>query len=493
MANDREFIIQPLITEGKVVKGSDIDFNTTYAQIGVWQSNQQQAGSPGNSFPSYAIALSELAGSPNFKNYLVVDQLYGNDATAQAYNFNLPYSTIDAAIAAAQPRDLIIVNPGPFGYGVNVNVLSKNLSFYLYDKTFVYFSSATSSNPGISLNIYGKGDIIFASGIIAEDYFDGSIDIECNNITFNDITFLTPYSYANPENRTFRIRAKNFTQNGQAGILYSFPWILDIDVENYYSSVYGPGSYGLANFWLGYNSGINNQPASRIKIKYANVFCPLNGYPQDSPSFVNIAAGSPDYNFFLDIESLLINNTIAGSNIGAPFLFRVGPTSGNFFINVKQGYLNNYTILYDQAYPDAHALIEGKYYINNSASEAIFTPLAVQAMTVESRADIIALIYKTNSILNVSNQGKVDLIGGKLINQDGVNGIGIQKSSGSSISVLRLKDVKIIAPSSFIGALPGEALEIYSAYTNSNPVNYANTLAPSTTWVVNALMSDNNF
>lgn len=63
MANDREFIIQPLITDGKVVKLADIDPETSYLQVGVWQDNQRQAGSSSNSYPSYVIPLSELAAS----------------------------------------------------------------------------------------------------------------------------------------------------------------------------------------------------------------------------------------------------------------------------------------------------------------------------------------------------------------------------------------------------------------------------------------------
>lgn len=63
MANDREFIIQPLINEGKVVTLADIDPNTTYAQIGVWQANQSKSASAENNYPSYVIPLSELIGS----------------------------------------------------------------------------------------------------------------------------------------------------------------------------------------------------------------------------------------------------------------------------------------------------------------------------------------------------------------------------------------------------------------------------------------------
>jgi hypothetical protein len=77
MANDREFIIQPLITEGRVVKLSDIDPETSYLQVGVWQDNQRQAGSSGNAYPSYAIAIAELKTGPKAFRALITDDPLG--------------------------------------------------------------------------------------------------------------------------------------------------------------------------------------------------------------------------------------------------------------------------------------------------------------------------------------------------------------------------------------------------------------------------------
>jgi len=60
MANDQNFIPQTLIAEGKIVKLSDINPSTTYAQIGVWQENQSPSASSSNAYPSFVIPLSEL-------------------------------------------------------------------------------------------------------------------------------------------------------------------------------------------------------------------------------------------------------------------------------------------------------------------------------------------------------------------------------------------------------------------------------------------------
>ena len=125
------FNIQALIAEGRVVNSSDIDPTNTYAQVGVYQQNGSNRSSNANNYKSYAISLSEIGGKvKDFKNYIVVDMVYGNDSNAilDIYNEMLPFSTIDNAIINASPGDLIIVNKGV--YTIGVNIASKDLSFY---------------------------------------------------------------------------------------------------------------------------------------------------------------------------------------------------------------------------------------------------------------------------------------------------------------------------------------------------------------------------
>ena len=55
--------IEALIAQGRIVTSADIDPANDYAVIGKWQRNNRKKGGDGNSYPAYAIPLSELGGS----------------------------------------------------------------------------------------------------------------------------------------------------------------------------------------------------------------------------------------------------------------------------------------------------------------------------------------------------------------------------------------------------------------------------------------------
>jgi hypothetical protein len=53
--------IQTLIAQGKIVNAGDIDPDTSYLQVGVWQEGTRQKGAAGEAYPSYAIPISQIA------------------------------------------------------------------------------------------------------------------------------------------------------------------------------------------------------------------------------------------------------------------------------------------------------------------------------------------------------------------------------------------------------------------------------------------------
>jgi hypothetical protein len=181
MANDREFIIQPLITEGRVVKLSDIDPTTTYAQIGVWQPNQQQSGSPGNAFPSYVIPLSELGGTAiNNKNFIGVDPVYGNDTQAIAdgkYNPNSAFRNLDVAVANAASNDVIVLYPGTH---ITFGIFNPVCSFYGLAGSVIsnpYGGSVFTLSNGV-LNIEGDS-VLYNVGNPVVNASLSTVNIKC--------------------------------------------------------------------------------------------------------------------------------------------------------------------------------------------------------------------------------------------------------------------------------------------------------------------------
>lgn len=115
MANDREFIIQPLITEGRVVKLSDIDPETSYLQVGVWQDNQRQAGSSGNAYPSYVIPISELKTGPKAFRALITDNPGGGNPSVNVLQDDISegagYSVYVVPAGAGKCYELKFTNP----------------------------------------------------------------------------------------------------------------------------------------------------------------------------------------------------------------------------------------------------------------------------------------------------------------------------------------------------------------------------------------------
>lgn len=485
------FRISSLISQKRIVRLTDIDPTKAYAQIGVYQEgNTQWSPSSPGAYPSYTIPLSELLSppTPDLKKYILVDSAYGNDGTAVPYDTHNPYRTIDAAVAAASFGDTIVMNPGTY-YSFS-NIMRQSQNYYCMPGVQWFIYNSNSLNAGESLGIYGYGNINWVSVLDARPGYTGNITIECETLIFQNYAFLDALA-PDVVSRIFRIRAKNLTQNGVTGMIVMSPWVLDIEAYNYIGNVYGPGGAGIADFWMNNDFSAGQENVSSIRFENANVNHAVYSFWGDA-SFINCSLGLSNNKLFVDINNLLITNNPLSP--GGPFMLRVGPSGWQTYINVNKGVLNNCTMVLDQSTADARLLVQGKYWVNiPTGLGQQYTPFWIGNMTLECKADVIASIGD-NPIIEQYLTGKIDIVDCKLINT-GIAGteIGIRKNGGAATK-LRLKNAKILAATSIIGLTGGgEDVELYSCYTNSAPVNVNNTLAPSTAFVVNAAMTDNNF
>ena len=95
-----------------------------------------------------------------FYRVIWLDAIHGNDATAEKYNFMLPYQTLDTALSVANSGDLLIIHPG--GYSCNhPDGLSVSHNFSIYAHPGVQISG----NPvfrGMKNNfrMYGHASIV---------------------------------------------------------------------------------------------------------------------------------------------------------------------------------------------------------------------------------------------------------------------------------------------------------------------------------------------
>jgi hypothetical protein len=250
------------------------------------------------------------------KKIILIDQVFGNDATAEAYNMFKPFETVDAGIAEAVAGDLVYVNPAPFDYNVFSNIFDTvGVNFYLSKGvTFNVFSSDSDTFPGLS--ILGYGDVnFFTSPIIAgtnnsfnlecnnfflggafglTGSFGGDINIKCNKATLNSFFYYVNSGYwpTSTKPTNFNFNANEVINNSVLFVYYSATLQLNFEVK-IYSSMLG---VGFADFWCyGYgdptypvNCYINFYNAKRDSTfsAYTDPFWRLNFSSPNNKTFI---------------------------------------------------------------------------------------------------------------------------------------------------------------------------------------------------------------
>jgi hypothetical protein len=141
--------IQSLIAQGRVITDiTDINPNETFVQVGVYQPNNRKIGSGENTYPPFAIALSELQSLLN--NTDVVQFAASDETTAlttgtNKITFRMPYgmnlTEVRASLVTAQTSGTIFtVDIKQNG----VSILSTLLTIDNGERT-----STTASTPAV--------------------------------------------------------------------------------------------------------------------------------------------------------------------------------------------------------------------------------------------------------------------------------------------------------------------------------------------------------
>jgi hypothetical protein len=129
----------------------------------------------------------------SYRNYVVVDVNYGDNAIASTDPYNSAYAfvSIEDAIANTQDGDLIVVNPGQYniktGFTIDVNTGSRG--FYFFPNTIVNdgigIANVIFSIDTVTCNIYGYGNFILSTiGGAAFAYNNvSSSELNCNSVT----------------------------------------------------------------------------------------------------------------------------------------------------------------------------------------------------------------------------------------------------------------------------------------------------------------------
>lgn len=126
---------------------------------------------------------------------LYVNDIQGNDATAEKGNQLMPWLTVNAAITAAAAGDTVVILEGaftaatPYKAGVNIEV-----------RTNATLTITTYAATGVgNQTIYGGGKLVMNgnSGFNMASSFDGTVKVDVGTVTFNGNTGGNNLSQAN--------------------------------------------------------------------------------------------------------------------------------------------------------------------------------------------------------------------------------------------------------------------------------------------------------
>lgn len=479
MANDREFIIQPLISDGRLLKLSDINPNTSYVQVGVWQPNQQASGSPGNSYPSYALPISEISAKSN-KNIIVVDETYGDDTTALAagnYDFNKPFATIDAAILVAQPKDTLWLMPGGT-YFVTENLLEKALTIYAWSCLLIFQGAQTGKDSAI-LTIKGNADVFIYSGagFNTTPCLYANIDIECNNFyAFDTVPFyLDHLDYSEP--CYFTLKANHLYAYEQFFCFAALNYNINVDIVTYerFISNYPGFPYGdfyITNLGAGSNTGYNTTCRFNFGSTYINA---MNGY-----SLIKLDYGAPENKYFVTgnifaqnysgiaVPTAIVHHDSLGGFAEGSFV-EIDATINLIGVSayVARGPRACEAIIKGTINHDANTIVDNQF----SACYYVTAPAKIKLFADTICTDLYTMYLKNAGCI-------VDIMNCKIINNS--NGGNCLYIYSGKVNINNSKFLLNPASTNTISAFtPATPINIYSLYNNlpADPVNITNAIA----------------
>lgn len=471
------------------------------------------------------IIVQELGGGGgplpvDNKNIILVDQVFGNDATAVAYDMFKPFQTVDAAMAASVSGDLVFMNPAPFPYNAFNNIFDtvQGINFYLSKGAVfnVFFATIDSGSQDIS--IIGEGDVNFFTGPSLGN-FTGNFTLQCNNFLLNG-TFLTAGVFSGDINITvnkatlnsffflnnsgywpiatkasnFNFSANDVVNNSILFVIYPATVQLNINVKNYFSAI----GVGTADVWCFGAGAPTYIVTSHINFNNAIRDSSLGGY---TPPFFNFVDATDNNTAFITGNYNFTGNGLISQ---APAVITTPLWKGKIFFNGVANITNGTMLLDADAGATGRIRIEGKVYFNNPAflvPDFTFVIFFVSQIRAEIAADAIG-ISPANSIVNLGRYdipsipiGQIDILDCEIVNNDpACPKAAITKGDlGIPWGTLRLFNAKVIAPiTSIEGINVGEPVEVYSAYANTPQVSIANTIA-GTAIITDPAVTSNDF
>lgn len=473
------FNIQALIREGKLVGASDIDPTASYLQVGVFQTGNRRAGA-GNpdTYPSYAIPISEISGKSN-KNMIVVDATYGDDATAAAagnYDFNKPFQTIDAAIANAQYGDTLwlisanySINDGP--------LLDLGLTIYAWNCILEFASPLASTGVTAELTIKGNATILFGDTgaptieTSASDYVN--INIECAQFVANGTNTLCPL-YINNADPTqecfFTLKADYLSYDTGIFFLATNNFSVNVDVALLERNLKNIGLV-MGDFWFNVLNG-NTLVNTVSRLNFGNTILTQ----EEKTNLVNISNGRRNTIYITGN----ITSTGPGTGVNSPTAIVYSDTCQNY-LYIDANMVLDTVGAYVSRTNSSKTVIKGNInHINtntNPYSSCIYLEKGFLKLYAEILSTSRNIIYFPVSAIPTATM--IDINNCKLVNT-----VGQIFNNVNGAPTIRLYNATFIVTSVTNSATSNVALpvQIYSLYTNKamDPINITQALTAGT-------------
>jgi hypothetical protein len=457
------FNIQALIREGKLVGASDINPTTSYLQVGVFQTgNRQSNASNADTYPSYAIPISEIAGnSVNNKNIIVVDSVYGDDASAAAagnYDFNKPFRTIDNAVANASIGDTLWVLGG--SYPILNNLLDKQLTIYAWNCQLLFRGPQTGS-IFTELTIKGNADIyILPSGsFVTTPCVNANINIECNALyAFEDVPFyLDHLDYSQP--CYFTLKANYLGIEGTFFAFIALNYNVNVDVTSLERN--GPTPpFSMGDFWftnLGAGAVTGFDTTSRFNFGSTNISS------KSGHSLIKLDYGAPENKYFVTGNYFAENY----AGVSAPTAI-VSHDSSQSFVEIDATMNLIGVSVYVSRGAASQAIIKGNIIHDSNNYRSDF------ASCYYIRDGKLKLYADTRSIGNqilvvpavTALTPQIDINNCKLVNAGGLLSIILNLQAACTLRIFNAKFIVDLANTFSATASTTLLAEVYSLYDN---------------------------
>jgi hypothetical protein len=459
------FNIQALIREGRLVGASDINPTTSYLQVGVFQTgNRQSNASNADTYPSYAIPISEIAGnSVSNKNIIVVDSVFGDDASAAAagnYDFNKPFQTIDNAIANANNRDTLWLMPGGI-YFVNNNLLDKALTIYAWSCQLIFEGPQTGS-ASTELTIKGNADIYIYSGASfnTTPCVYANINIECKLFnTLDDVPFLLD-SFSNIRPSYFTLKADYLLIQGTFFAFIALNYNVNVDVTTLERPVSAAPPFTMGDFWF---TNLSAGPVTGFDTTSRFNFGGTEITSNNGYSVIKLDFGSPKNKYFVTGNFIAQNSTA----ISAPTAIVSHDTSESF-VEIDATMNLRGVSVYVSRGGASQAIIKGNIIHDSNTYASDFAScyyirdgkLKLYADT-RGRGNQILVVPAVTTLTP-----QIDINNCKLVNAGGLNNIIINLQAACTLRIFNAKFIVDLANTFSAIASTTLLAEVYSLYDN---------------------------